>query len=352
MSLFLVFLFILTIFLYFLRKYIIKGGVCENKHDMTNKVIIITGSSNGIGKESAFDLLNHNAKVIFACRSEERTMKIINALPENMRNNAIFMKLDVSSFTSIINFANEIKKKFKKIDILMNNAGVMPLKFNWTEDGYDPNFVTNYLGAFLLTSLLLPIINKNSGDSKIINVSSAMHMWPKIEKGEIKNYSNKDYMKTFYKESKTNGLYNSLYNNTKLFIIYMTNYFALLCEKKNFNIKNVCLHPGLVRSDFFEKVSRENPFVKAGKFFLQFIINYFTKNAVEGAQTQLHLSYAKNSELIDGGYYADCKIEKTGLFAINEELKSEVINWTIDELKNKIKNENDVQNLERYEKLL
>ena len=342
---------IIIIFLYFLRKKL-KGGVCENKHDMSDKIIIITGSSSGIGKESALDLLNHNAKVIFACRSEERTMKIINNLPENIRKNAIFMKLDVSNLTSIYNFVQEIKNKFQKIDILMNNAGCMPLKFDWTEDGYDSNFVTNYIGPFLLSALFLPILNKESEDSKIINISSAMHLWPKIEKGEIKNYANKEYMKNFYNDSKTKGVYNTLYNNTKLFVIYMTNYFALFCEKKNLNIKNVCLHPGLVQTEFFEKGANVNPLVKVMKFFLQIVINFITKNPVEGAQTQLHLSYAKNSELINGGYYQDCKIEKPGLFAINENLKSDVINWTIDELKNKFKNEVDIQNLEYYEKLI
>ena len=342
---------IIIIFLYFLRKKL-KGGVCENKHDMSDKIIIITGSSSGIGKESALDLLNHNAKVIFACRSEERTMKIINNLPENIRKNAIFMKLDVSNLTSIYNFVQEIKNKFQKIDILMNNAGCMPLKFDWTEDEYDSNFVTNYIGPFLLSALFLPILNKESEDSKIINISSAMHLWPKIEKGEIKNYANKEYMKNFYNDSKTKGVYNTLYNNTKLFVIYMTNYFALFCEKKNLNIKNVCLHPGLVQTEFFEKGANVNPLVKVMKFILQILINFITKNPVEGAQTQLHLSYAKNSELINGGYYQDCKIEKPGLFAINENLKSDVINWTIDELKNKFKNEVDIQNLEYYEKLL
>ena len=347
----LIFLVIFIIILYFLRKYL-KGGVCENKHDMKNKTIIITGASNGLGKESALDLLNHNAKVIFGCRSEERTMKIINTLPENIRKNAFFIKLDLSNFASIINFVQEVKKKFTKIDILMNNAGVMPLKFDWTEDGYDLNFASNYMGPFLLTALLLPIINKESGDSKIINLSSAMHMWSKIEKGEIKNYTNKDYMKGFYNESKTKGLYNTLYNNTKLFDIYMTNYFAILCEKNNLNIKAVCLHPGLVRSDFFEKVSRHNPFVKFGKYLLQFIIYFFTKSPIEGAQTQLYLSYARNFQLVNGCYYSDCKIAKTGVQAINEDLKTEVINWTIDELKNKFENEEDIQNLEYYEKLI
>ena len=343
--------FIIIILLYFLRKRL-KGGVCENKHDMTNKIIIITGSSSGIGKESALDLLNHNAKVIFACRSEERTMKIINNLPENLRKNAFFMKLDVSDLTSIYNFVQEIKKKYKKIDILMNNAGCMPIKFIWTEDGYDVNFVTNYIGPFLLSALLLPVMNKESKDSKIINISSAMHLWPKIEMGEIKNYANKEYMKNFYQDSKIKGVFNVLYNNTKLFIIYMTNYFALLCEKNNLNIKNVCLHPGLVQSEFFEKSTKVNPLAKALIFILQFLVNFLTKNPVEGAQTQLHLSYAKNSEIINGGYYQDCKIEKPGLFAINENLRNDVINWTIDELKNKFKNEPDIQNLEYYEKLL
>ena len=80
-------------------------------------------------------------------------------------------------------------------------------------------------------------------------------------------------------------------------------------------------------------------------------IPLFTKNAVEGAQKQLYLSYEKNSKLINGGYYSDCKLTKTGLLAINEDLKNEVINWTIDELKNKFENEEDIQNLEYYEKL-
>ena len=284
-------------------------------------------------------------------------MELMSYISENQLvsyyvQNAIFMKLDVSNLTSIYNFVQEIKNKFQKIDILMNNAGCMPLKFDWTEDEYDSNFVTNYIGPFLLSALFLPILNKESEDSKIINISSAMHLWSKIEKGEIKNYTNKEYMKNFYNDSKTKGVYNTLYNNTKLFVIYMTNYFALFCEKKNLNIKNVCLHPGLVQTEFFEKGANVNPLVKVMKFILQILINFITKNPVEGAQTQLHLSYAKNSELINGGYYQDCKIEKPGLFAINENLRNDVINWTIDELKNKFKNEPDIQNLEYFEKLL
>ena len=314
---------------------------------MTNKIIIITGSSNGLGKESAFDLLNHNAKVIFACRSEERTMKVINTLPENLRKNATFMKLDVSSFKSIINFVNEVKQKYDKIDILMNNAGAMPIKFDWTEDNYDSYFISLYLGPFLLSALLMNHMNKD-GDAKIINLSSAMHLWPMIEKGDIQKYKNKDYMKAFYQ----NSAGSKLYNNTKLFIIYMTQYFAKVCEKNNLQIKNVCLHPGLVQSDFFAKINRSNILQSITRYILNFVLNLVSKNPVEGSQTQLHLSYANNAELINGGYYSDCKISKPGKKARDEEIRNEVVNWTIDELKNKFKDEEDIQSLEYIEKLL
>ena len=342
---FILILFIILILLYYLKQFI-KGGVCKNKHDMTNKLIIITGSSSGLGKESAIDLLNHNAKIIFACRSEERTMKVINALPENLRKNAIFMKLDVSSFKSIINFVHKIKQNYNAIDILMNNAGSFPLDFVWTEDGYDSYFVSLYLGPFLLSALLVNHMNKD-GDSKIINLSSALHLLPKIEKGDIKKYKNKDYMKSFYKTITDT----SLYNNTKLFIIYMTQYFAKLCEKHNLPIKNVSLHPGLVKSDFFEKITRSNLLGSILRNILYFLSNLVCKTPVEGAQTQLHLSYAKNEELINGGYYTDCKISRTGKKAGDIEIRNEVINWTINELKKKFKDEEDIQSLEYFEKL-
>ena len=344
-SIFILILFIILILLYYLKQFI-KGGVCKNKHDMTNKLIIITGSSSGLGKESAIDLLNHNAKIIFACRSEERTMKVINALPGNLRKNAIFMKLDVSSFKSIINFVHKIKQNYNTIDILMNNAGSFPLDFVWTEDGYDSYFVSLYLGPFLLSALLVNHMNKD-GDSKIINLSSALHLLPKIEKGDIKKYKNKDYMKSFYKTITDT----SLYNNTKLFIIYMTQYFAKLCEKHNLPIKNVSLHPGLVKSDFFEKITRSNLLGSILRNILYFLSNLVCKTPVEGAQTQLHLSYAKNEELINGGYYTDCKISRTGKKAGDIEIRNEVINWTINELKKKFKDEEDIQSLEYFEKL-
>jgi NAD(P)-dependent dehydrogenase (short-subunit alcohol dehydrogenase family) len=133
-------------------------------------------------------------------------MKVINTLPENLRKNATFMKLDVSSFKSIINFVNEVKQKYDKIDILMNNAGAMPIKFDWTEDNYDSYFISLYLGPFLLSALLMNHMNKD-GDAKIINLSSAMHLWPMIEKGDSQKYKNIFIYKHFLNENKFLILY-------------------------------------------------------------------------------------------------------------------------------------------------
>ena len=107
------------------------------KKDLTGKLIIVTGSSDGIGLETAKELLNSNAKVIFACRNKNKTESIINNFPERIKKNAIFIPLNLDSFKSIKNFADEIKSKFPKIDILINNAGMSSLgKIYKTEDGH------------------------------------------------------------------------------------------------------------------------------------------------------------------------------------------------------------------------
>ena len=123
LSTFLIILVFLLILAYFIKKWA-NGPLNPIKKDLTNKFIIVTGSSDGIGLETAKDFLNSNAKVVFACRNKTKTENIINALPEKSKKNAIFIQLDLQSFKSIENFAKEIKSKYQKIDILINNAGI------------------------------------------------------------------------------------------------------------------------------------------------------------------------------------------------------------------------------------
>ena len=165
-----IFLFIIFIILGYLIKRWANGPINPIKKDMTGKLIIVTGSSDGIGLETAKDLLQSNAKVIFACRNKNKTESVINTLPENLRKNAIFEQLDLSSFKSIENFVKEVKAKYDKIDILINNGLSSFGNIYKTEDGYMNVYQVNYLGNVLLTILLLDHFNEK--ESKIISLSS------------------------------------------------------------------------------------------------------------------------------------------------------------------------------------
>ena len=116
----LVFLFLLYI------KVKLSRPKCQIKHSMKGKLIIVTGASSGIGKYSAIDLIQSGARVIFACRNNERVMEAISCLTEEQKELASFVKLDLSDFNSVISFSKAIKENFPKIDILMNNAGEPP----------------------------------------------------------------------------------------------------------------------------------------------------------------------------------------------------------------------------------
>ena len=107
-------LIIIIIILGYLIKKWANGPLNPIKKDLKGKLIIITGSSDGIGLETAKDLLKSNATVIFACRNKNKTETIINSFPENLKKNAIFLQLDLERFKSIENFVKEIKTKYPK----------------------------------------------------------------------------------------------------------------------------------------------------------------------------------------------------------------------------------------------
>ena len=276
-SLFLI-LFILILIGYFLKKRA-NGPLNPLKKDFTGKLIIITGCSDGIGLVTAKDLLNSNATVIFACRNKTKTEEIINSFPEKMRKNSIFVQLNLSSFKSIKNFADEIKSKYKKIDILINNAGVSPFNNIYkTEDGYLNAFQVNYLGNVLLTLLLMEHFNEK--ESKIINVSSQAHKWSKLTYGDSK-YLNDYGLKFNNSEFK---IRRQLYPDSKLLLNYFTQYLGSLAEEKYPYLKVVCLHPGRIFTNIF--TSQKNIVFKILFNVIFRSIWYFsTKDVIHGAQT-------------------------------------------------------------------
>ena len=138
------------------------------------KTAIVTGSNTGIGKETALDFAKRGARVILACRDEEKATKAAKDIIAKTGSDKVLVRiLDLSSFESVRAFAKVINETEERLDILVNNAG-LATPYQLTKDGYETVFQVNYLSHFLLTLLLMEKIKK-SVPSRIVNVSSKLH---------------------------------------------------------------------------------------------------------------------------------------------------------------------------------
>ncbi|KAJ7147050.1 hypothetical protein C8R43DRAFT_538612 [Mycena crocata] len=151
----------------------------DNIPDLTGQVVIVTGGNSGVGKETAKALLQHNAKVYIAARSEEKAKKAIKELQSQTGKEAEFLRLDLADLKSIKRAAEEFTQKESRLDVLFNNGGVMipPLE-QLTAQNYDLQFGTNVLGHFYLTKLLLPtllstVAHSPTKTARVINTSSS-----------------------------------------------------------------------------------------------------------------------------------------------------------------------------------
>lgn len=322
---------ILAIVLIYLRKYF-KGGR-TTRTSMKGKVIVITGSSDGIGKECAFNLLEDGASVVFACRDEKKTNKVIEEV-KNLRNGnecykrSYFIHLDLSSFKSVDKFITEFKNKFDCIDILMNNAGYTATTYKETNDGLEAMSQTNHFSHVKLSLGLLDYFNKKEG--RIINVSSMAHEFSNYEntyKSHFSKAMGHDQYKDFFsvKNSWT------VYGNTKLNNIYFTQYLTKLFNKDNkySNMHAYCNHPGAVATGFLNVYSTDNILLKVVVPIFRYITLFFFKNVNDGAQTQLHLCYSNINNLKDGAYYSDCKLKKTADIARKEDIENYIMQETL-----------------------
>ena len=143
--------------------------------DLTGKVIIVTGANSGIGYEAAKEFARKGAQTIMACRSMEKAeaaLAMIQAeIPEAPTE---IMMLDLTSLASVHKFAGEFKAKYDRLDVLVNNAGIMWAPYGVTEDGFESHFGTNHLGHFALTGLLIDLLLATPG-SRVVSVSSTGH---------------------------------------------------------------------------------------------------------------------------------------------------------------------------------
>ena len=256
---------------------------------LKGKTVIITGANSGIGREVAFDLARRGARIILACRDGKRGQETIDAIRRNTQQGELVLKVvDLASFKSIHDFVNEIIQEEGRIDILVNNAGVFQCPFTRTEDGFEMQMGVNYLGHFLLTNLLLPLIEKSS-PSRIVMVSSGLAKKGVIDFGNLN--SEREYNKA------------AAYKNSKLALNYFSRELAFRLAGSGVGVH--CLHPGMVRTN----LGRHIAVPRLLKVILYPLYVFLVKSAWDGCQTVLYCCMAEELEGVSGRYYGNCAEE-------------------------------------------
>ncbi|XP_071650636.1 retinol dehydrogenase 11 [Temnothorax longispinosus] len=269
-------------------------GRCRSTGNLQGRVFLVTGANSGIGKETAKELAKRKATVVMACRDVQSAKNAITEIRSKIPTGELIpMELDLSSFSSIRDFANEALKKFPQIHVLINNAGVYaPLKDHaLTKDGFEIHFGVNHLGHFLLTHLLLDRL-KESAPSRIVVVTSKL-----LESGVI-DFSNLNGEKGLPVKSRMNPGY----CNSKLANAYFAAELAKRTENTGINVYMVC--PGFTYTGLFRNVKRS--------WFHYIIFSpvalMFLRTPNQGAQTVLHCATESSLSEESGHLYRDCKL--------------------------------------------
>ena len=254
------------------------------ENTVKNKIVLITGATSGIGKETALGLAKLGATIVFTTRDNLKGEKTKKELIVATNNKDIHMlKCDLASFESIKNCCKEYKSKYDKLHVLINNAGVWDFKRRESKDGIENIFATNYLAPFLMTNLLLDVLKKSS-PSRIVNVTSGMHY------GTI-NFEDIEFKQKF------SGA--KAYRQSKLGLILYTRLLAKKLEGTGVTVNTA--HPGMNKTD----LGRD-----AGGFS-KMIFKMMGKDPRVGAETSIYLASSSDVKNITGEYFAKKEIKKS-----------------------------------------
>lgn len=175
--------------------------------DQKGRVIIITGATSGLGKEAARVLASKNAEVVLAVRNKSKAEQSVAEIKQEFPYaNLEVIKLELDNLQSVHDFATNVKSSYHRLDVLINNAGVMLSPYSQTKDGFENQMGVNHFGHFALTGLLLPLLMETSG-SRIVVTSSMAHKSGKINLDDI-NWKKRKYRSMqAYADSKLANLY-------------------------------------------------------------------------------------------------------------------------------------------------
>lgn len=251
---------------------------------MSEKIILITGATNGIGLVTARELAKMGAQIVIVSRSAEKCALVADEIKRETGNTKIeYIAADLSTHAGTQKVAHEFKKRHTRLDVLVNNAGAFFTSRQLSADGIEMTWALNHLSYFILTVLLLDTL-KASGPARIVNVSSDTHQNGKINFDDLQ-------MEKGYSPM-------AAYSQSKLANILFT--YELARKLEGTKVTTNALHPGLVSTGF----NKNNGALMK---FAMTLLTPFARSPQEGAQTSIYLASSPQVDGVTGKYFDNSK---------------------------------------------
>lgn len=262
---------------------------------MKNKTILITGSTDGIGKQTALDLAKTGATILLHGRNPARGERVVHEIRKATGNGRIEIFIaDLASLKQIRSLAEQVHQKHKILHILINNAAIYENTRKITQGGFEMSFAVNYLAPFLLTYLLLDLM-KRGAPSRVINVSSMAH----ASSIDFENLQGEKHYSGY-----------EAYSLSKLCDILFT--YKLASRLEGTGITANCLHPGVINTKL----------LKTGW-------GMGGSPVTEGSKNSVYLATSPELKGVTGKYFVNKKQAKSSGISYNQETQTKL--WHISE---------------------
>ena len=274
---------------------------------MTGKTCLVTGANSGIGKETALGLARMGARVVLVCRHQRKGEHALADIQRTVPSPQLDLLIaDMSSLGSVRALAAQVRQRYPRLDVLINNAGAAVPRRTLSTDGIEMTVAGNYLGAALLTWLLLDLL-KSSAPSRIVNVSSEAQRNARLDLNDLQ-----------FETRKYNAL--SAYAQSKLLMNAFT--FELARKLEGTGVTANCLHPGVVATNI---VPADAPLIFKTIFG---VMKPFMLSPTKGAAVSLYLATSPDVAHVSGEYFVKSKPADSNGLSRDPHVMTEIWQWT------------------------
>jgi NAD(P)-dependent dehydrogenase (short-subunit alcohol dehydrogenase family) len=289
-----------------------KKGLFDVMTSMQGKVCLVTGATAGIGEVTARELARMGAIVVGVGRNPQKSASVEAAIKAATGNpNVEFLLADLSVQAQVRHLAEEFRSKYRRLDVLVNNAGGYFATRQETADGIELTFALNHLSYFLLTNLLLDIL-LDSAPARVVSVSSGAHTMGVI------NFDDLQGTRSF-------GGWGA-YAQSKLANVLFT--YELARRLEGSGVTATVLHPGFVATNFAHN-NNEGWTGKIASSAVKVLQRIVARTPEKGAETSIYLATSPEAEGVTGEYFSDKKAVKSS--AASYDLQTARRLWQVSE---------------------